>query len=369
MAKIDTSIRQNWQREIEGAYLYKKLAGLARSPEVGRALAEMGVDEEGHAARWAELIRASDQDAPAPRPDLRIHLIEMVARLLGAEAVLGVMISDEVSDIGAYADQARRLGIDDTYRQVLKDETSHARALAALRDKSSKPSEPWHRSAQAGGWLREVVYGFNDGLTANFGLVMGVIGAAVNNPLVLLAGFAGLMADALSMASSGYLAAKSEQEVRQHHLALERSEVRLMPQEEHEELVTFYTRKGLTRQEAINVADRLMQNPDVALTQLARDELGIDPETPVNPLEEGIITGIATGLGAVIPILPFLFVSGVTAIWIAVLISMIAHFMVGASRAIFTGRPAFRSGFEMFVVGMGVALVTYLLGLLFGVKL
>jgi predicted membrane protein (TIGR00267 family) len=105
------------------------------------------------------------------------------------------------------------------------------------------------------------------------------------------------------------------------------------------------------------------------LTQLAREELGIDPEAPASPVREGAITGVATGLGAVIPIIPFLLLSGPAAVWIGIAIAMLAHFLVGASRAIFTGRPAMRSGFEMFVVGMGVALVTYVLGQLLGVRL
>ena len=214
-----------------------------------------------------------------------------------------------------------------------------------------------------------MVYGFNDGLTANFGLVMGVIGANVSDAVVMLAGIAGLLADALSMASSGYLAARSEDEVRQYHLKLERAEIELMPGEERDELARQYQRKGLTADEARAVADRLMGNPAAALAQLAREELGIDPEPPGSPLREGVVTGIATGLGALIPLIPFLVVQGVQAIWIAIGISMLAHFAVGAGRAVFTGRPALRSGFDMFVVGMGVALVTYLIGLIFAVVL
>jgi VIT1/CCC1 family predicted Fe2+/Mn2+ transporter len=214
-----------------------------------------------------------------------------------------------------------------------------------------------------------VVYGFNDGLTANFGLVMGVLGAQVDNQVLLLAGFAGLLADALSMAASGFLAARSEQEVRQYHLALEQAELRLMPEEERRELATYFEQKGLTSQEAAVVAERVMQQPQTALTELAREELGIDPAASASPWQEGIVTGIATGLGAVIPIVPFLFLSGAVTVWTGIVISMAAHFLVGASRAIFTGRPAIRSGLEMFLVGMGVALVTYVLGQLLRVRL
>ncbi len=359
--------RENWQREIDSVYLYRNLAHVARDPELHKALHEMAVQEEQHAAIWGEQLHAMNHDGRAPTPDLRVHLIVALARLLGARSVLPVLIDDEVGDIATYAEQARRAGYAPPYQRVIETETAHARVLAMMR-KPGGEAEPWHRGAGAGGWLRDVVYGFNDGLTANFGLVMGVVGATVNNNLILLAGFAGLLADALSMAASGFLAARSEQEVHQHQLMLEEAELRLMPKGERDELAGFYEQMGLTHEEAMRVADRIMQKPEVALTQLAREELGIDPEEISNPLQEGIRTGIATGLGAIIPILPFLVLTGAGAVWAGVIISMCAHFLVGASRAIFTGRPALRSGLEMFAVGMGVALATYLLGQALGVK-
>jgi predicted membrane protein (TIGR00267 family) len=321
---------------------------------------------------WAERIQGENPDTQPPNPDLRIRMTVWLARWFGPEAVLGLLINDEASDITTYANQAQRFeGETETYQRVLSDEAAHARALARLRNPASTglSAEPWHRGAKAGGWLRNIVYGFNDGLTANFGLVMGVLGASVSDKTVLLAGFAGLLADALSMAASGYLAARSEQQVREHHLALERAELRFMPEEERQELAHYFEQKGLTAKEAASAADRLMKDPQAALTELAREELGIDPNAQESPLQEGIVTGIATGLGAVIPILPFLFLSGAAAVWTAIIISMIGHFVVGAGRAIFTGHPALRSGFDMFVVGMGVALVTYVLGQIFGVNL
>jgi len=368
----DKSWQANWQREIEGAYLYHELADLARTPTMKKNLAKMAEQEEGHAAMWAERIQGENPNTPPPHPDLRIRMTAWLARWFGPEAVLGLLINDEAGDITTYANQAQQFaGETETYQRVLNDEATHARTLVRLRNpEEDEPSgEPWHRGVKAGGWLRNIVYGFNDGLTANFGLVMGVLGASVSDKTVLLAGFAGLLADALSMAASGYLAARSEQQVREHHLALERAELRFMPEEERQELAHYFVQKGLTTKEAASAAGRLMQDPQTALTELAREELGIDPNAEESPLQEGIVTGIATGLGAVIPILPFLFLSGAAAVWTAIIISMIGHFVVGAGRAVFTGRPALQSGFDMFVVGMGVALVTYVLGQIFGVQL
>jgi VIT1/CCC1 family predicted Fe2+/Mn2+ transporter len=362
--------RENWRREIEGTYLYGALASSARRPETARAMAEMAEQEEQHAALWGSLCREAGADERPPRRDLRVFIIACLGRLLGAEAVLGLLVQDELSDIATYVDQAEGSDNLERYKMVVGDETSHARSLQLLRSGEARPEEePWHRMSGAGGTLRQVVYGFNDGLTANFGLVMGVIGANVSDAVVLLAGIAGLLADSLSMASSGYLAARSEDEVRQFHLKLERAEIELMPGEERDELARQYQKKGLTIDEARAVADRLMGNPEAALAQLAREELGIDPEPPGSPLQEGVVTGIATGLGAFIPLVPFLVVRGAEAVWIAIGISMLAHFVVGAGRAVFTGRPALRSGFDMFVVGMGVAVATSLIGLLFGVVL
>jgi vacuolar iron transporter family protein len=359
----------NWKRELEGVFLYSHLAELVKEPELKNSMEQMAEQEQKHSLVWAERVRSVLPEAQDPEIDLRIHLTLLLARITSVETVFPLLMNDEISDIASYTEQAQSLGDLPTYQAVVKDETGHARALARLnRPEKSSHTEPWHRGANASGLVRDMVYGFNDGLTANFGLVMGVVGAAVSSQFILLAGFAGLIADALSMAASGFLASRSEQEVRQYQLALERAELQLMPDEEREELTRIFKSKGLTQQEAQTVANRLMQNPSVTLTSLAREELGIDPEAPSNPLREGIITGVATAIGAIIPILPFLFLSGQAAIWTGILLSMAAHFLVGTSRAIFTGRPAIRSGFEMFAVGMGVALITYLIGLLLRIK-
>ncbi len=177
---IDSSIHliQNWQREIEGAYLYGHLARLTQIPHLQKALQQMAEDEEKHAAFWEERIKAANAAAQPPKPDLRVRMTAWIARRLGPQAVLKLLLKDEVDDIAAYTDQAMTLGYTATYQQVLSDESAHARSLAALREQVvSELDEPWHRGANAGGLLRNIVYGFNDGLTANFGLVMGVVGA------------------------------------------------------------------------------------------------------------------------------------------------------------------------------------------------
>lgn len=207
------------------------------------------------------------------------------------------------------------------------------------------------------------MYGFNDGLTANFGLVAGVIGASVTTQYraVVVAGVAGLIADALSMGSSGYLAAKSEQEVYAHEIQMERDEIALMPEVERDELALVYEAKGMEREAAHQLATQVMADPKRMLAEQVQEELKIgDPA--MSPLREGWVTGLATALGAIIPVFPFFFWSGTVAIVVAFTLAMASHFVIGAARSIFTGRGSIRSGVDMFVVGLGVAAVGYFVG-------
>jgi VIT1/CCC1 family predicted Fe2+/Mn2+ transporter len=208
-----------------------------------------------------------------------------------------------------------------------------------------------------------VVYGFNDGLTANFGLVAGVLGAtaAQQHEVVVVAGVAGLVADALSMGSSGYLAAKSEQEVYDNEIAMERDEIALMPDLEREELALLYEARGVSPRVAAELAADAAADPERMLREKTELELGIAGERG-SPLREGWVTGLATAVGALIPVFPFFVTTGTGAIWASFALSMAAHFLVGAARSLFTGRGVIRSGIDMFVVGLGVAIAGYYAG-------
>src|SRR3990170_2482337 len=205
----------------------------------------------------------------------------------------------------------------------------------------------------------------NDGLTANFGLVAGMIGAQggleIAGHTVVVAGIAGAVADALSMGASGYLAAKSEREVFEHEIAMEREEIRLMPELEREELSLLYQAKGIPTVQADSLSAQVMSDPERALGEKVREELKIG-DASSTPMREAWITGTATAVGAFIPVAPFLFDTGPGAIWTSFALAMISHFGVGAARSFFTGRGVFRSGLDMFGVGLGVAVVGYLVG-------
>jgi VIT1/CCC1 family predicted Fe2+/Mn2+ transporter len=270
------------------------------------------------------------------------------------------MLAEEGREVQAYLGLARHA----TDRQmhaaavdIAADSAMHARELSAVM---GREGEPWHVGG-SGGYLRSVVYGFNDGLTANFGLVAGVIGANVAPHIVIISGVAGAIADALSMGSSGYLAAKSEAEVQAHQIEMERHEMRLMPDLEEDELAVIYEAKGLPPERARETAHAMMQDPTRALDTMVQEELNIHP-AELAPLKDGVVTGSATAVGAFIPILPFFAVPFDTAIWISLAVSMLAHFAIGAARSLFTGRSLWASGRDMFLVGFGVAAVGYVIG-------
>src|SRR5260370_11654741 len=248
-------------------------------------------------------------------------------------------------------------GVGEVAVKCAKESAAQGETLAGL---GGRGAEPWHKTG-SGGFLRNVVYGFNDGLTANFGLVAGVIGAEVAPHIVLVSGIAGMFADALSMGASGYLAAKSEQEVYDHEIAMEKEEIRIMPEVEEEELALVYQTKGIEPRIARTLAAEGMRDSQRALDEQVREELKIG-EAHATPFKEGWLTGASTAIGAFIPVAPFLLFSGPTAAWTAFTIAMLSHFAVGAARSVFTGRGVLRSGFDMFVVGLGVAGVGYLVG-------
>jgi VIT1/CCC1 family predicted Fe2+/Mn2+ transporter len=365
-------IKQNWQGEGDAAYLYRALAS-SEADEKRRGIYERFAEVElRHQAIYEGMLEERGSAAGKWRPGLKTRLLGALARHGRGGLVLSLRIADETREVrtfldGGWSDPSESVSA--SMKGIALDEAEHERTLSGLAGggKVDGHREPWHQGS-SGGFLRNVIYGFNDGLTANFGLVMGVLGGHVAPGVVLLTGVSGLAADALSMGGSGFLAAKSEQEVWQHEIRMEMREMELMPEVETEELALLYEAKGMPAEAARKAAFQVMSNPNIALKEKAREELGISEEA-ATPLREGVTTGISTAVGAVIPVLPFLFGTGPAAMWVAFSISMLSHFVVGAARSVFTGRGIIRSGFDMFVVGLGVAALGYLVGLLIAGRL
>ena len=356
----DQSWDEHYRDERDAAYLYRALAAVEPDRERKDLFEKLAVVEDRHVARWEELFKQADRPLPPYTTARRTKLLAWTARHFGTSLVLPLMLAEEGREVQAYLGMARHSSHRQTHKaavEIASDSAVHARELAEVM---GREGEPWHVGG-SGGYLRSVVYGFNDGLTANFGLVAGVIGADVAPHIVIISGVAGALADALSMGSSGYLAAKSEAEVQAHQIDMERHEMRLMPDLEEEELAVIYEAKGLPPERAKETARAMMKDPSQALDAMVREELNIHP-AELAPLKDGVVTGTATAVGAFIPIAPFFMMSHGAAVWTSLAISMLAHFAIGAARSLFTGRSVWASGRDMFVVGFGVAAVGYVIG-------
>lgn len=358
--QADESWDHHYADEKDAAWLYRELARVDRNVERGALFGRLAVVEDQHTARWEQLFRDAGRPLPGYAVSRRTRMLAWVAKTFGPASVLPLILAEEGREVQAYLGLARNSAHQQTHKaavDIAADSAVHARELSEVM---GREGEPWHVGG-AGGMLRSVVYGFNDGLTANFGLVAGVVGANFAPHIVILTGVAGAIADALSMGSSGYLAAKSEAEVQAHQIDMERQEMRLMPDLEEEELAIIYEAKGLTAERARETAKAMMQDPARALETQVREELNIHP-AELAPLKDGVVTGAATAFGAIIPIVPFLVMAHASAAWVSLGISMAAHFGIGAARSLFTGRGIWVSGRDMFVVGFGVAAVGYFIG-------
>jgi VIT1/CCC1 family predicted Fe2+/Mn2+ transporter len=357
------AFEHHWQDEADAAFLYRLLADAepdSHKQDIYRRLADV---EDRHLEIWAELLAKNGRSIGPHRPTARTRLLAFLGRRFGPGFLLPMLLAEEGREVKAYLDMHRNTALGTAGRDeallLAKESAEHATTLNVV---AGRTGEPWHKTG-AGGFLRNVVYGFNDGLTANFGLVAGVIGASTTSSYhaVIVAGVAGLIADALSMGSSGYLAAQSEREVYAHEIAMERDEVALMPEIERDELALIYEAKGMDRDSAYRIATQVMADPERMLAEQVQEELGIS-ESHTSPMREAWITGTATAIGALIPVMPFLFLEGRVAVIVSFAVAMISHWVVGAARSVFTGRSVFRSGMDMFVVGLGVAAVGYYVG-------
>jgi len=360
----------HWQDEADAAYLYRLLAAAEHDTKKRDIYTRLAAVEDRHVVIWADLLAQNGRVVSAFRPSGRTRLLALLGRMFGPGFLLPMLLEEEGREVKAYLEMHRATprgapgGAEAL--TLARESAEHATTLGEI---AGRRGEPWHKT-ESGGYLRNVVYGFNDGLTANFGLVAGVIGAGVANQhqAVVVAGVAGLIADALSMGASGYLAAKSQLEVYEYEIAMEKDEIDLMPEVERDELAIIYEAKGMSAESAHALATQVMGDPALMLKEQVQEELKIG-ELTMSPFREGWITGVATAFGAVIPVFPFFIWHGTTAIVLSFAAAMLSHFLVGAARSVFTGRSIFRSGFDMFVVGMGVAIIGYFVGTFIGARL
>ncbi|MGI8431266.1 MAG: VIT1/CCC1 transporter family protein [Chthoniobacterales bacterium] len=379
--KIIATLAANWRAERETALVYRDLA--ANEPDEKRRgiLLRMAEAEERHAVRWEGKLQELDAEPPVLRNDFRRRFNRWWNKAAGAEVAIRRMEAAEDRDKERYQAQRANVAAPDSadsefLRQTALEEKAHSRILNTMN--AAPPSlgprglldtilkrERWH--GRGGGWVADAIYGVNDGLGAVFGIVSGVAGATDNaQHIILISGLAGMMASSLSMGAGAYLANKSEREIYEAEIAREKAEVEENPEEEIEEMALFYQLQGFAAEESQRMAERLAEQPEQLVQAMAQSELGLSQHHFPNQWTSAFSAALSTAIGAFIPIIPFFFMSGFPAVIAAFVISILAHFAVGAIKSLITIRSWWASGFEMTMVGILEAVVTYGLGLAFG---
>jgi vacuolar iron transporter family protein len=368
------TVEKMWRREVEAAATYKHLAQRERDPKRSDILLRLAEQEDKHAARWSERIAAATGRTPDPEEVKRG--LSWFQRISDPNVVLHRLEQEENKAEAEYDQLMARLS-DPMDRRIAEEamleERDHAvvlRTLAGGKIPTPRSTldtilgrERWH--VRGTGWIGDAIYGINDGLGAVFGIVSGMAGYTGGSEVVLAAGLAGTLASALSMGAGAYLSSKSQREVYESEVAREKAEIEEDPHEEMLELELFYQLKGFSAEESRSMAERLQKEPKQFLRTLVHEELGLNEETFPNPWRSTVSASLSTALGGFIPIIPFFFTVGMPAVIASFIISTVAHFVVGASKALVTMRPWWATGLEMTAVGILEAAITYGLGLAF----
>ncbi len=387
LKKILECLEGNWQAEMEGYSTYKALADRDTEPVRAQVLRHLATAELEHAELWAERIKELGGEEPVYKGNPGGEADSLANRAGGIRMALRRLEIEESRHIANYGEQLKALGDEGSNAildHVIEDEKDHYRELGSLlRGHYTAPAGAPKIEAQAvlnemlakrnegrkqaGAWIGDAIYGVNDGLGAIFGIVSGVSGAtAGDSKYVLLAGLSGMIASALSMGSGAYLAAKSEREIYHAELAREREAIAMNGPEARELLSLYYQVKGLPEADALHMVSHIANDPEQLLRALASERLGTSEEALSNPLVSASSGALSTAVGAMIPVIPFFFLSGVEAVIAAAVVSLAAHFAVGAAKSLITVRSWWSSGLEMTVVGAVEGAVTYGIGVLLG---
>ncbi len=371
-------VLKNWRAEVETAQVYRDLAARESDEKRKGILMRMAEAEERHARRWEQKLRDMGEPVPTLTDNIWTRFKRRFTRSLGTDiAIRRMEAAEEKHEREFSAQRDRALAAEQDVQEFLRtsalEEKAHARALNAMAGPANPKTaldtilkrERWH--GRGGSWVADAIYGVNDGLGAVFGIVSGVAGATNNQQhYVLISGLAGMLASALSMGAGAYLAVKSEGEVYEAEIAREKAEVEENPEEEIEEMALFYQLQGFNVEESQKMAERLAENPEQLVQAMAQSELGLSEHRFPNPWKSATSASLSTAVGAFIPIIPFFFMTGLPAVIVAFVVSIVAHFAVGAIKSLITIRSWWASGFEMTLVGVIEAVVTYGLGLAFG---
>ncbi len=369
-----------WRGEVQARAQYEILAQRIGDPHRTDIIRQIAEAEGRHRERVEKRLQELGVRIPSPESARLSPLQRLQARLAPISVVISRMEDAEQSEID---DRYHRPTGDPVTDEVLSsirvEEQGHSRSLDELQAAhatEAKPSgvqshldrilrrETWHRTGT--GWISGAIYGANDGLAAVFGIVAGVSGATGGSSFVLTAGLTGAVASGLSMATGAFLAARSEAEVAAANIERERREVEENPDEEKEELSLFYQLKGIDAETATILAEKVARDPQTMLNAQVSEELG-GADGGADPTQSAAAAGISTFVGAMVPVIPFFFLRGTTGVVVAFVVSLLAHFLVGAAKSLFTLRTWWSAGLEMTLAGVIVGSITYALGLLISV--
>ncbi|MGA9060907.1 MAG: VIT1/CCC1 transporter family protein [Terracidiphilus sp.] len=385
--KILAALEGNWQAEMEGYHTYNALADRDDDPVRAQVLRHLAQAELEHAALWEGRIKELGGPDPLYSGGPGGQADSLANRAGGMRMALRRLEIEESRHIASYGEQLKALGDEGSVailEHVIQDEKDHYRELGSLlRGHYTAPAGAPKIEAQAvlnemlakrnqgrkqpGAWVGDAIYGVNDGLGAIFGIVSGVSGATAGNPkYVLLAGLSGMIASALSMGSGAYLAAKSEREIYHAEIAREREAIQMNGPEARELLSLYYQVKGLPEEDSLHMVNHIASDPEQLLRALAAERLGSSEGALANPLVSASSGALSTAVGAIIPVIPFFFMQGIPAVIAAAIVSLAAHFAVGAAKSLITVRSWWSSGLEMTVVGALEGAVTYGIGILLG---
>ncbi len=367
MTKDKNKLKALLQTEIDAGYLYKSIADVERDSQVKKYYCAMKNIEENHAHKLLTEANAQGHNLVLPPPSTRAKLIVRLSKLFGPAIILTILLDTEksISQATVYHKKA-------TGKPITGDETRHVdilKTLSGLNGHQLNQLEGRHRNI-GGNALRAGVLGANDGLVSNLSLVMGVAGATAGGQEVLIAGIAGLMAGAISMALGEWISVKSSQELYERQIEIEQEELINNPEEEKQELILLYRTKGMTEEQATALAERVFQQPDLVHNVLVKEELTINPDELKSSAHVAALTSFLLFIGgAVIPLAPFFFLEGKSAIVISLISSTIGLFIIGALITLMTGKTFWKSGLRQVIFGLLAAAVTYGIGKLIGTTL
>jgi vacuolar iron transporter family protein len=360
---------QNIQTEVDAAFLYDILAKNESDAELAKIFAEMSAIEMSHAIAF--LTKSNLPSSSMPKPSFQARLLERIGKIMGYDYILGTLLDTEKKLAHSVLKSRNQHNLPSSL-----SDTAHVTILENIISKSKSPTaqisrfEKRHKSV-GGNALRAAVLGGNDGLVSNFSLIMGVAGATSGRQEILLAGLAGLLAGALSMALGEWISVQSSKELYEHQMALELDELETNPEGEYRELVLIYTSKGIPQDTAEKMARDLIDNNKAeAYSLLVKEELGIDAEElKGSAMEAAVASFVLFAVGAIIPLFPFFFLTGYTAILLSVACSAIGLFVIGSIITLFTGKSLWYSGMRQVLFGLIAAAITFGIGKWIGVSL